>query len=172
MKHLTQPTSPSEVKTELLTVFSSVFHHKAAQFRAVCCICSNYKAISCIFYLFLFKNLHYLPICYRIKVQIPLLGIQSPFQFESTYLSSFISHYSSWGSIRAKPLYSLLKRQHIPTQPSLAITPPTSCLTFSTWINPSHLQGPDQAPAPAGVVPNYDTMCKKALCLWNPVCVM
>ena len=39
--------------------FHHCLHQKVPQFTAVCC-CSNYKAVSCIFYLFLSNKFHYL----------------------------------------------------------------------------------------------------------------
>lgn len=74
--------SPSEVQAACSQVFSPVLPHKAPQFRAVCHFCSNHKAISCIFFLFLSKKLHCLSIFLQNKVQIPLPCIQSPFRFE------------------------------------------------------------------------------------------
>lgn len=112
IKQLTQPMSPSRMKTDLLTLlFTTVFHRKAAHFRDVHCFTSNYKAISCIFYLFLSKNLHYLSICYRIKSQYLCLMFNAFSNLNSTYLSLFIFHYPpSWVLVKAKQIPSLVKR--------------------------------------------------------------
>lgn len=118
IKQLTQPISRSQMKTELFILFTIVYHRKAAQFRDVHCFYSNYKAISCIFYLLLFKNLYYLPTFYRIKSQFLCLMFKALSNLNSTYLSSFIFHYLPlWGLCRARQIPSLVKR---PVHPGLA----------------------------------------------------
>lgn len=103
--------SPSRMKTDLLTLFTTVFHRKAAHFRDVHCFTSNYKAISCIFYLFLSKNLHYLSIRYRIKSQFLCLMFKDLSNLNSPCLSHFIFHFPPSGVLRrAKQIPSLVKR--------------------------------------------------------------
>lgn len=130
------------------------------------CGCSNYKAVSCIFYLFLSNKFHYLYIFYWIKSKFLCLAFTFWFEFNLTFPTLFpiILHQSP---SRSKQVYSLLKRQHIPVQPPLVT--PSSLLPLSTWLNPSYFQGPTQGPALVWVViTSHTRMYKKSLSLWSP----
>lgn len=89
------------------------------------------------------------------KIQIPLPGIQSVFQFKFNLpLQLYFPKVFSFMNSLLGPNRSTHdgKGRHIPASQPF-VMPPASLLTLSTWLNPSHLQGLAPGPGPHPQLP-------------------